>query len=290
MKPTPALLIATCALALAQTAAHLPKPAAAEPPPNLDSIMRQSLQREISNARVLDNYVYEAKESTVTYDAAGHPEKTESKVTEYLWVDGSRYKRVIEENGKPVTGASATREQRKMDAEMAKRRQESPAERQKRLADDARRRDESRRSRDEVARAFTFRLLGEESVSGQKCWKVAAEPKPGFVGQTRIGKVMPKMRGTIWVHQQGYEWLRVEAETLDAITFGGFLAKLDKGSTFKMEQIRVNDELWAVRQINTRVTARALLLHFNQGQQIEFRNYRRFSAESHLVDGGAGAH
>ncbi len=257
-----------------------------DPHPDITNIVQQSLQRELMNARMLDNYVYEAKEATTTYDVAGHPTKSESKVTEYLWVDGSRYKRLVEENGKPLTGAPALREQRKMDDELAKRRHESANDRQKRQADDARRRQESRQTRDEVVKAFNFRLLGEENVGGVKCWKVTADPKPGYVGQTRISRMFPKMRGTIWVHQQGYQWLRVEMETLDAITFGGFLAKLDKGARFNLEQMRVNEELWALRQLNTRVTARALLMRFNQGQQIDFRNYRKFSAESRILEAG----
>lgn len=261
-----------------------------DPHPDMTNIVQQSLQRERMNARMLENYVYEAKEATTTYDVAGHPTKSESKVTEYLWVDGSRYKRLVEENGKPLTGAPALREQRKLDEEMAKRRHESAGDREKRLADDARRRQESRQTRDEVVKAFNFRLVGEENVGGVKCWKVTADPKPGYVGETRISRMFPKMRGTIWVHQQGYQWLRVEVETLDAITFGGFLAKLDKGARFNLEQMRVNEELWALRQLNTRVTARALLMRFNQGQQIDFRNYRKFSAESRVLEAGPANH
>ena len=237
------------------------------------------------NAKALDNYVYEASEATSTYDAGGRLNKTESKVTEFLWVGGSRYKRLVEENGKPLVGPAAVKEQRKLDVELAKRQRETPADRAKRLAEEERKRNESRQTRDEVVKAFTFKLLGEDTVAGSKCWKVLAEPRPGYEGTTRISRLFSKMRGTIWVNQQGYEWLRVEAETLDAITFGGFLAKLDKGSTFRLEQMRVNDDLWAMRQLSTRVTARALLMRFNQGQQIDFRNYRKFSAESRLLEG-----
>jgi len=258
--------------------------------PNLDEIVRQSLQREIMNAAVLDNYIYEAKEATTTFDGGGRATKVESKVTEYLWVGGSRYKRLTEENGKPLTGAAVVREQRKLDAELAKRRQESASDRDKRLGAETRRRAESRQTRDDVVKAFNFRLVGEESVAGAKCWKVLAEPKPGYEGKTRISRFFPKMRGTFWVNQQGYQWLRVEAETLDAITFGGFLAKLDKGAVFRLEQMRIGDDLWALRQLSTRVTARALMMRFNQGQQIEFRNYRKFSAESRMLDGGTPSH
>lgn len=283
------LLIGLCTLLALGQPVPRPNAAPTKPePPNLDAIVRQSLQRDLMNTAALDNYVYEAKESTTTYDSGARPTKTESKVTEYLWVNGSRYKRLVEVNGKTLTGPAAVREQRKLDDELKKRQQESPGDKQKRLAEVARRQQESKQTREEVAKAFNFRFLGEEMVAGVKCWKVAADPKPGYQGQTRIGRMLSKMRGTIWVHQQGYEWLRVEAETLDAITFGGFLAKLDKGAVFRLEQTRINDELWALHHLNTRVTARALLMRFNQGQQVEFRNYRKFSADSRLLEAGPG--
>ena len=271
-----------------QVGGSKPVPPAAHP--EITAFVQQSLQRELMNARMLENYAYEAKETTTTYDVAGHPAKSESKVTEYQWVEGTRYKRLVEENGKPLTGTNALREQRKLDEELAKRRQESPRDREKRLANETQRRKESRETRDEVVKAFNFRLLGEEIVGGVKCWKVAAEPKPGYVGQTRISRMFPKMRGMIWVHQQGYEWVRVEVETLDAITFGGFLAKLDKGARFTLEQMRINEELWAMRQLSTRVTARALFVRFNQGQQVDFRNYRKFSAASRMLESGPVSH
>lgn len=290
------LLIGLCALLAWGQTASSPSPAPAKTAPakievdpqKLDAIVRQSLQRDLSNTAALDNYVYEAKESTTTFDSGGRPTKTESKVIEYLWVNGARYKRLLEQNGKPLTGAAAAREQRKLDDEIKKRQKESAADKEKRLAEAARRQQESKKVREEVGKAFNFRLLGEDVVSGVKCWKVAADPKPGYQSQTRIGRMLTKMRGTIWVHQQGYEWVRVEAETLEAITFGGFLAKLDQGAAFTVEQTRVNDELWALRQLNSRVTARALLMRFNQGQRVEFRNYRKFSADSRLLEGGPG--
>ncbi len=273
-------------LALAQV--H-PRPATKpepphSPPPDVEHIVQQSLQRELVNARALDDYVYEAAEATTSYDSAGKPSKVESKLTEYLWIDGSRYKRLLEENGKPLSGSAAAREKNKFETELKRRRAESPQERQKRLSADETRRQESRKTRDEVVKAFSFRIVGEEMVAGAKCWKISAEPKPGYAGTTRISRLFPKLKGFIWVNQQGYEWLRVEAQTLDAITFGGFLAKLDQGSTFRMEQMRLSEGVWALRQMNTRVTARALLMRFNQGQQIDFRNYRKFSTDSRLLE------
>ena len=219
-----------------------------------------------------------------TYDGSGKVKKTETRVREVLQIDGSRYEKLIEENGKPLSAAKAKREQEKMDKEIAKRREESESAKQKRLREEAKRREEERKLRDEVGAAYQWKLLGEESVNGFSCWKVAAEPKRGFEGSTRLGKMLlPKMRGTLWIDQNTYEWLRVEAQTTDKVTFGGFLASLDQGATFRIVQMRVNNELWAPQKIEARANARALMIRQRGGIELEFRNYRKFTSESRIV-------
>ena len=246
--------------------------------------MKRSLERERRNVRALDNYTFEQKEVERTYDSSGKVKKTETRVREVLQIDGSRYEKLIEENGKPLPPAKAQREQEKMDKEIAKRRSEPESAKQKRLREEAKRRQEERKLRDEVAAAYQWKLLGEEDVGGSKCWKISATPKPGFQGTTRLGKMLlPKMRGTLWVDQGTYEWLRVEAETTDKVTFGGFLASLDKGANFRIVQMRVNNELWAPQRIEARANARALMIRQRAGIDLEFRNYRKFTSESRIV-------
>lgn len=252
--------------------------------PTVDQIVKRSLERERRNVRALDNYTFEQAETERTYDASGKVKKTETSVREVLQIDGSRYEKLIEENGKPLSADKARREQEKMDKEMAKRKAESQSAKEKRLREEQKRREEERKLRDEVAEAYTFTLEGVENVNGFPCWRVAAEPKAGFKGHTRVGKMLlPKMRGKLWIDQGTYEWLRVEAETTDKITFGGFLASLDKGATFRIVQMRVNNELWAPQRLEARINARGLMVKFRAGQEIEFRNYRKFTTESRIV-------
>ena len=172
-----------------------------------------------------------------------------------------------------------------MDQELARRRAETPPQRERRMANEKKRREEFRVLRDDVGRAFDFRLTGEEAIQGVKCWKVGAEPKrAGFAGKSDLGKrVLPKMHGTFWISQASYEWLRVEAEALDTIRFGWVLASLAKGSSFKMEQARVAADLWHPSRIEMRLRARGLVVTFNVGGELEFRNFRKFAAESRML-------
>lgn len=252
--------------------------------PDIDSIVKRSLDREMRNVRALDDYTYEISEKTITYDRSGKPRKTEAQVEEILQIDGTRYRKLVAENGKPLNAERARKEQAKLDKELTRRKNESDGARQKRIRDEQKQRQEMRQVREDVAKAFTFTYVGAETIGGAPCWRVHAEPKAGVTLKTDMGRrVLPKMRGDIWIAQGTYEWLRVEADTLETIRFGGFLASLAKGSTFRMEQALVAPNLWHPRRMEARINARALVMNFNVGQEIEFRNFRKFSAESKLL-------
>ena len=54
---------------------------------------------------------------------------------------------------------------------------------------------------------------------------ISGTPKPGYHAKTRDGAALSKIRGKMWIEKAGYQWVRVEAETIDTISFGVFLAR-----------------------------------------------------------------
>jgi hypothetical protein len=250
---------------------------------DVNEIVRKSLERDMRNQRALDDYTYEVK--TIDQKYSGDKiAKTETEVEEVLQIDGTRYRRQIEKDGKPLKPADAKREQDKMDREMARRKAESPNQRQKRMNEENKQREDFRKMRQDIGSAFSFRLLGEEPINGAACWKVSADPRQGTTLKSDMGKrLLPKMRGTLWISQSTYEWLRVEAEATDTIRFGWVLASLSKGSTFKMQQAQVAPGLWHPQRFEARIKARGLVIPFNAGAIVEFRNFRKFATESRML-------
>lgn len=283
MKPLIALLFPV--FLLAQSAPQ----SAGSIQPDVKEIVRRSLDRDLRNFDRLNNYVYEIREVERSYDSKNNVKKTKVTVKEILQVDGSRYERLIEEDGKPLPPARAAKEQQKLDKELARRRAESESQRQKRIAADAKRDRDMRKMREEIIQAFDFTAAGVESVNGFPCWKVKAEPRAGFQSKSSFGKVLEKMRGTLWIGQGNYEWLRVDAETLDKVTFGGFLVSVNKGARFQIWQMRINDELFAPQRIEASVNLRALVTRIRAASEVEFRNYRKFSTESRIISTGEAA-
>ena len=253
-------------------------------PADVNAIVRKALSSEISRQQRLENYTWEQKSIEKTFDQKGKLLTTKTKVFEYLVIDGSEYERLIEENGKPLNDDRARKEQQKMDKEIARRRSESASQRKHRQDEHARRRQERIKFREEVLSAFTFSIAGEEKLKGLDCWRIQAEPKRGFVGQSRQGKMMlGKIHGVLWVTKADADLMKVDAVTIDKITFGGFLARLNPGAHIALDMMRVNEELWHPENIRVSVNARALVKRFNVEEEIEFRNFHKFKAESKLV-------
>lgn len=261
--------------------------AAAEPvspAPNVDEIVRNAINREIGHQRRLANYTWEQKSTIRSLSNSAELRKTETRVTEHFNIDGTSYRKVIERDGKPLSAADARKEQERMDREIAKRKSESASDRQKRIDHERKEQEEAIRFREEVMRAFAFRIEGEEKVNAFTAWRIAGDPRPDFRAKSRDGKMLSKIRGRIWVDQKTGDWLKFDVETLDKITFGGFLASVAPGATISAQQMRVNEELWHPEWVRVKLNARALWKKINADVETSFRNFRKFQVESRIVD------
>jgi hypothetical protein len=66
-----------------------------------------------------------------------------------------------------------------------------------------------------------------------------------------------------------------------------FLARLHKGSRVLIETTRVNDEVWLPKHIDVKVDARvALLKNINLEEDLTYRDYRKFRADTKIVGVG----
>ncbi len=111
---------------------------------------------------------------------------------------------------------------------------------------------------------------------------IEAKPRPGYRGKNQ--GFLSKLQGKFWINKSDYHWVKVEAETLDTISFGLFIARLAKGSHLSFEQVRVNDEVWLPKAASVTATARlALVKKLNLEQSTTWSNYRKFQTDSRIT-------
>ncbi len=252
--------------------------AAAAAPPDARDIVKIAIDREIHNQRQLANYTWQ-EESVVRVD--GHVKK---KVKEHFSIDGSNYSKLAEKDGRPLPDAEARKEQAKMDKEIARRKNESPSQRDKRLAAERKEVAEGIKFREDVLRAFDFKIEGEDVVNGFKAWRIAGTRRVDFKPKSRDGKMLAKLRGHLWVHQESNEWLKFDVETLEKLTFGAFLATVAPGAHISSQQMRVNESLWHPEWMRVTLQGRALWKKIDFDMEDRYRNFRKFQTESRIVE------
>lgn len=247
-------------------------------------IVQRSVSKDLVNWSLAKDYTYLIKNRGDELDKNGKVKKTDSSVEEISILYGERYTRLVEKDGKPLSGKDARSEEEKLAKFTAKRAQESEQQRAKRLAEREKRRVKEREFLKEVVDAFDFKLAGDDKVDGHDAYVIQAEPRPGYRSKLDGARFFSKIHGKVWIDKSQYQWVKVEAETIDTVSFGGFLLRLYKGAHLEFEQARVNDELWMPKHAHIEAAGRVGLV-YKGGLQADsvFENYRKFQTESRIV-------
>lgn len=248
-------------------------------------ILKRALERDQRNLALLDTYTYREKSTITTFEKDGSTKKVVTSVKDIFHVDGTRVELLVEKDGKLLTGKEKEKEQRRFDQEVAKIKKESPAERAKRRRETAKDKKEEADARREILEAYQATLEGEETVNGRLCWRLRGDQRPGFKGKGRRADQLEKLRGRLWVDQSTYEWVKMDLDSTDTISFGFFLFRLQKGAKVGIQQTLVNNEVWLPRAVDVRADARVLGKMMRIGVQVEFSDYRKFATDSKLTVG-----
>jgi hypothetical protein len=249
--------------------------------PDAQDIVRRSVVNNDKNWNVAPQYSFTEKD---VITRSGRTIRREYRV---LMIDGSQYNQLIAENGEPLTGARAAAEQTKLQQEIARRHKETPAQRSRRVAEYQRERRQDHALMQEMVKGFNFRLAGQETVNGHECYVLTATPRPGYQPTSRDTKVLTGMRGKMWIDTRQYQWVKVHAEVFRPVAFGLFIAHVEPGTEFTLEESPIGDGIWMPTRLVTKV--RATILKFWSHNSLDdetYSDYRRAGA----VEQRAAAH
>ncbi|MBL8174774.1 MAG: hypothetical protein JNK48_08890 [Bryobacterales bacterium] len=247
-------------------------------------IVRRSVEHDQANWERAKSYTYVVRSTVRERDSGGKIKKEEREAEEIFILYGEPYEKKIEKDGKPLSAGEQRKEQQKFDNEMAKRQNETPEQRRKRMESFEKKRREEREFAREIPAAYHFQLAGEEMVNGRKAWVVDAEPRADYQPRHWRAGMLKKFRGRMWIDQKEYQWVRLDGEVIDTVSWGFVLARLAKGSRIFFEQVRVNDEVWMPKQVKVNLDARIALVKRFQGDiDVQFQDFRKFQSESRIV-------
>lgn len=196
------------------------------------------------------------------------------------------YRRVIERNGVALTAPELAEQDRQYRARVADVQRRlvtgNADERRRREVDVARARQRGQRRVDDVVDALQFLVEGRTVYEGVPAIVVSFAPRPGAKPDTREGRTAQNFAGTIWIHEVAGEVMRVEAKSIDDISFGfGLVARLGKGTEATLTRQPVERDLWMPTELTLKGRGRAavfrtLVLDF----VVDWTNYRRLDGDS----------
>lgn len=230
------------------------------------------------------DYTWEARSRERHFDAHQHVTSEHEEGWETLILDGQPYRRNIERDNKALPVDEQRKQQEKLDRAVAKLQKETPEQKQRRMEDYEKNRRRERAFLLEVADAYDFKLEGEQKIDGRDVWVISGVPKPNYHAKTRDAADLRKIRGKLWIEKSSYQWVRLEAETTQTISFGVFLTRLNPGAKLVFEQVRVNDEVWLPKRVLMSGSGRiGLVKRLAEDQEITWSNYKKFQVESKIV-------
>lgn len=260
----------------------LPGPLAAQMSDGALPTAREIVDRVIARARrveeqkLMQQYTYRQRFVAEKLDDGGRMTSRDEYVYVPVWVDGGRYSRLVEKNGKPIAGKDVELE-RKREREFRKRLAE---ERKKKPADrDVFRFDE------QLANKYTAEVLGRERVNGRDAWVLRFKPKGGNLpARGRYERLLNQVAGKLWVDVAEDAIVRAEGRLLAPAKWGwGLVANIYK-LDFVVEQTRMGDGVWLPARLNAYVQGRVLFSALHQRQTSTWSDFRKEAAA------GTGSH
>jgi hypothetical protein len=247
-------------------------------------MIRLSAEKDMENDKRQRDYTYIEREEEHKLKAKGEIGSTETRTYEVLQIYNEQVRRLIAKDDKTLSAKDAAKEEEKIQKIIDKRKNESDSQRQKRLKEEEKERQENREFVKEVADAYDFRLAGIEELDGREAYVIDGEPRPGFEPKRKEAKILPKFRFRVWIDRAENQWVKLDAQCIDTVSFGLFLARIHKGSRIVIDTTRVNDEVWLPRHVAVHVDVRvALLKNFNVEEDITYKDYKKFHAASRIT-------
>jgi hypothetical protein len=236
-------------------------------------------------------YSFLQKETAREISSKGEVQKETIKVFEvFPLVNREPVMKLISENGIPLAGERAGREQKRVEEEFAK------AERDKEKDEQRMQKNRAQRERKKAAkgkegdddvdisvflRVCEFVSPRRERFRDREAVVFDFRPRPGFKSSNRQEDLISKLVGVVWIDPADKQVMRLEARLAEGFKMGGgLLVNLRPGAAFVMEQTRMVEGLWLPRLAQINASVRVLVFgggDFNK--TIEWSDYKHFSGD-----------
>jgi outer membrane lipoprotein-sorting protein len=257
-----AVLLGCSALAVAA------RPAAAQALPSLQALVASVQANQNTLDKTRESYTYRELQVMQELDGSGAVKKRKSREYYVFYVHGHPVQHLVSEDGKPLTGKDAAKEQAHLQYKVQQAQNTPPGD--------------PLNAKHSVTIA---RMLTLDHFTNER--RVEIDDRPtialDFLGDRSASThgiaedAVKHLSGTVWIDERDHEVRRVKA-TLDSpmrLELG--LVSLSQGSTFTFDQKLINNEVWLPTGATVRIEAHAaFFLRYHLLVTVTDDHYQRF--------------
>ena len=255
------------------------------PLPDIPALMHSVEVNQRASERIEKDYMYRSVQTHEETDGHGGVKKTETMEYDVFWVNGVPVHRLTKKNGKELSAEEQKKESEQIDKEVAKAKERRAKADEKGTSTDPGGREVVTVSR--LLELGSFTNARRVQLNGRDTIAVDFAGDPKAKTRNRFEDVIKDMAGTAWVDEEDRMLVKAQGHFVNNFKVGGgMVVNIQKGTSFSMEQRKVNDEVWLPAMVEGKGAARALLFfHFNGNLRAVESDYRKFKATSTILPG-----
>ena len=264
---------ATWVACILVTAYGLGQPAALPPREPFLTETREALSR---SQQLWHRYAYRERRTELHLNPFGRMGTGGTRVTEVRPSPNPQltYRLVIERDGVPVPKHELDRQEAEYRARVARVEHDASRIAEQRTHEELLARQRARAVVDDVLKTLHFEIAGREVRNGRPVIVVTFEPNPAARPTTREGRLATVFKGSVWIDEALREVTDMRAVAIDNVSFGGFIAKVYKGTEAVVERREVEPGVWMPTRLTLSGDIRALFRKATIKHVIDWTEYR----------------
>jgi hypothetical protein len=237
--------------------------------PAASNVMQRFIARAevIAGAKQTNHYTYLKRAVSAELDANDRVSKSTERIYNVTLIGGLPFSRLVKIQGRDLSPQELEKENER---EMSFRRKVTHVDMNKKAA-----RREALVTKELIDR-FEFTVTKREMVHDRPALAIKFSPKPNAPEKTIEERIYKEIAGTLWIDEEEFELVKLDAHLRSAIPLGWFgaIGSLNKFNAM-LERIRLADGVWVNRQSSFQIVARKLLSAVRMKITEESSDFRR---------------
>jgi hypothetical protein len=198
--------------------------------------IRRFIDAQKLNDEKAKNYTYVEEAVWFTRDKAGKLHQNRSETNEIVLIEGSKYRKLVARNGKPIGAKDQARVDKEMREAAEERRRHPPAPTGGKISSGHDNADLG--TNEELLTLYDNRVTGEEQIGGRKAWVIESAPQTGHAPANEHESDALNFNKKLWIDEAEFVMLRA----VYTVTGDRIFAKPGSAISFELEKI--NQEVW----------------------------------------------